>query len=446
MRLAKTSSIALALAFASLLASTASASVDAGSSASDEVSRQALNQDFVRLTRAGAWSFFSDPRAVQVRGKIFTGWTTMRGQVKVSSFDPGTGRIKITTVDSRISAGDDHENPALLVRNSGRITAFYSPHSGRIYPKGRKSRLYYRTTRRPADISSWNTKRSVPTNTRGNLGYTYPNPVALPAGKIFLAWRGGDWLPASALYKRGRWTRARGMIYSPHPRRPYVKTARDRRSNVLIAYNQDNPRQTRTNTYFIRYKPGRGYFRAGGRKIGGPNARVAAQKGDVVAWNGQNGRTWVMDVADAPDGSPVVLYAAGDRFSEMSYYLARYQAGSWTRTRIVGNGFDGQSKIPDSYHYYPSSGASLDHTDPDVVYLSRAVGPNLSMRVETWRLRARGNLNSGWSVVRNSPSTLNCFRPVGVRNGHVGDVAMMCGTYFSWLNFPTGIYLSRPRG
>lgn len=428
----------LALLLVAILATSASARVP--------ITRVAPNQDFYTLTAAGGWSFFGDPRSVQVKGKIFTGWTTMKGQVQVSQFDPATGATTIKTLGPRLSDGDDHENPSLLVKSDGRIMAFYSPHSGRLYPKKRKSQLYYRTTLRPADISAWTKYSTIPTNTfDGHLGYTYPNPVPLAGDKIFLTWRGGDWLPGVATFNGRKWTKARGMIYSPHPRRPYVKTAAGNGNTVLIGYNQDNPRQTRTNTYFMRYVPGMGYFKANGQKIGAPSRRIASQRGDVVAWHGQNGRTWVMDVAEDADGAPVVLFAAGDRHTEMFYYLARYQAGSWTRTRIVGNGFNGRTRIPPNYHYYPSSGASLDHTDPSVVYLSRAVGKNLAMRVETWRQKTPGNLSSGWNVTRNSPLDMHCFRPVGVRYGRVGDVAMMCGAYYSWLNFPSGVYLARPK-
>lgn len=407
--------------------------------------RLAPDQRFDMLTAAGAWSFFGDPRVVQVSGKIFAGWTTMQGQVKVGEFDPATGVTKVKTLGPRLSDGDDHENPSLLVHPDGRIMAFYSPHSGRLYPTRRKSQLYYRTTTRPADISSWTPYRTIPTNTfDGHLGYTYPNPVPLRGKKIFLSWRGGDWLPAMATWSGRRWSRARGMIYSPHPRRPYVKTASGNRGTVLIGYNQDNPRQTLTNTYFARFVPGRGYFKANGRRIGPSGKRFASQKGDVVAWGARRGRNWVMDVAETPDGTPVVLYAAGNRFTEMQFYVARYVAGSWRRTRLTGNGFNGKDAIPPSYHYYPSAGASLDHTDPNVVYLSRAVGKAMRMEVQTWRLKTPGNLDSGWFVTRNSPLGMNCFRPVGVRYGRVGDVAMLCGNYYSWLNFPTGVYLARP--
>ncbi len=410
------------------------------------LTRIAPNQTFDRLTAAGAWSFFGDSRAVEVRGKIFVGWTTMRGQVQVGQFDPATRSTKIVTLGPRLSDGDDHENPSLLVKKDGRIMAFYSPHSGRIYPKKRKSQLYYRTTRRPADISSWTKYRTLKSNTSdGRLGYTYPNPVRLPGDKIFLTWRGGDWLPAVATWNGKRWSRARGMIYSPHPRRPYVKTAEGRGGTVLIGFNQDNPRQTRTNTYFMRYKPGRGYYRADGRKITSAGRRVAAQKGGVVAWNGQNGRTWVMDVAEDRSGRPVVLYAAGDRHTEMYFFLARFERGRWKRTRIVGHGYNGRSKIPASYRYYPSAGAALDHKDPTVVHLSRAVGKSLQMRVETWRLKRASSLTSGWNITRRSPLDQNCFRPTAVRGGRVGDVAMLCGSYLSWLNFPSGVYLARDR-
>jgi hypothetical protein len=428
----------LALALAAIFASSAGASAT--------VTRVAPNQTFQTITGIGAWSFFGDARAVKVDDKYFLGWTTPSGQVQVGEYDPDSGKTTQITLGPRMEQGDDHENPSLMVRADGRLMAFYSPHSGRIYPKNRKSQLYYRTTINPADISKWTAFKTIPTNTfDGHLGYTYPNPVPLANNKIFLTWRGGDWLPAVATWSGKAWSHARGMIYSPHPRRPYVKTAQGLNKTVLIGYNQDNPRQTKTNTYFARYVPGKGYFRANGTKIANPLTRFPSQRGDVVAWNGQNGRTWVLDVAEDKHGSPYVVYAAGDRFSEMNFYLARYVAGSWKRTKIVDSGFNGKTLVPPSYHYYPSAGASLDHKNPNVIYLSRAIGSNLDMQVETWSLKSAGNLTGGWNVTRNSPLNMNCFRPVGVLGGEVGDVAMMCGNYYSWLNFPTGIFLAQPK-
>jgi hypothetical protein len=418
----------------------------AAASATQNVTQIAAEQNFQQFTAGGAWSYFGDPRAVETGGKRFIGWTTMIGQVQVSEQDTTTGKVQIKTLGPRMEEGDDHENPSLLVRPDGRITAFYSPHSGRLRPKKRKSQLYYRTTVKPGDISAWSAVKTIPTNTfDGHLGYTYPNPVPLSHNRIFLTWRGGDWLPGMAVLSKNRWSKARGMIYSPHPRRPYVKTAPGNNHSVLIGYNQDNPRQTPTNTYFARYIPGKGYFKANGQKIAGPSSRIPSQRGDLVASYKPAGRNWVMDVAETKSGAPVVLYAAGDRFKEMVFYIARYEAGRWVRAKIVGGGFNGKDLIPPSFHYYPSAGASLDHNKPSVVYLSRAVGADLNMRVETWKLKKSGNLDSGWDVSRNSPADMNCYRPVGVLGGRIGDVAMMCGAYYSWLNFQTGIYLATPK-
>ena len=71
-----------------------------------------------------------------------------------------------------------------------------------------------------------------------------------------------------------------------------------------------------------------------------------------------------MDVAETKSGAPVVLYAAGNRFREMVFYIARYEAGRWVRTKIVGGGFNGKTLIPPTFHYYPSAGATLTTQSP----------------------------------------------------------------------------------
>ncbi|MBJ7459269.1 MAG: BNR-4 repeat-containing protein, partial [Thermoleophilaceae bacterium] len=172
----------------------------AASAADGNVTKIAVEQEFQQFTAGGAWSFFGDPRAVEAGGKRFIGWTTMIGQIQVSEQNPRTGKIRTVTLGPRMEEGNDHQNPSLLVRPDGRITAFYSPHSGRLRPKKRKSQLYYRTTVKPADISEWSAVKTIPTNTfDGHLGYTYPNPVPLSGNRIFLTWRGGDWLPGMAV-------------------------------------------------------------------------------------------------------------------------------------------------------------------------------------------------------------------------------------------------------
>lgn len=400
-----------------------------------------------QLTGDGGWSFFGDPRAVASDGKIYTGWTTRTSLTVIEQIDEKTGARKSIALGPRLGALDDHNNPSIVVRPDGHIVAFYSPHSGRIKRTSKPPQLYYRVSTRAGDITKWTGIRRVTTNTPGGLGFTYPNPLELSGNRIWVAWRGGNWFPTYSVLRNNRWQQARTLIYNPSTRgkpRPYAKYAKGRGGSILVAYNENNPAQTNTNQYFARIKPGKGFYRASGRLIKSGVGPLSARQGDIVQANSLYGRSWVMDVAEDSRGRPVVVYAVGNRGHEMSYFYARYQNGRWQRTRMVNMGYNNPIESPDSYGYYATAGASLDHADPSKVYLSRAVGAERRMVVETWSLQEKESVQGGWVLTRNSPLDQNCYRPSSVRGAAVGTVAMMCGVYNNWYKFTTGIWLYRP--
>ena len=82
---------------------------------------------------------------------------------------------------------DDHSDPSIMVEPDGRLTLFWSGHNG--------GHMYYRTTLKPGDISAWTAVRTLEQGIRGPDGFTYPNPVLLPAeaNRLYLFWRGADW-------------------------------------------------------------------------------------------------------------------------------------------------------------------------------------------------------------------------------------------------------------
>lgn len=102
--------------------------------------------------------------------RTYIGWIDREGDIKVASYDHST-RLRTTAVLAWRLGIDDHNNPSLHVRPDGRLMAFYSR-------AGRKT-MRYRVSSRPEDITSWGRERTVPTNTSGPKGYTYPNPVQL---------------------------------------------------------------------------------------------------------------------------------------------------------------------------------------------------------------------------------------------------------------------------
>ena len=155
-----------------------------------------------RSLGTGAWCWFADPRGVHYEGahrRTYIGWVADDGDIKVSAFDHDSGIPTTVVLHSKLQI-DDHTNPALLVWPDGRIEVFYAGHNG--------DRMYYRVTRNPEDITSWEPEATISTNTSGHFGFTYPNPIRLSAeAKTYLFWRGGNWNPTS---RPGRTARAPG--------------------------------------------------------------------------------------------------------------------------------------------------------------------------------------------------------------------------------------------
>jgi hypothetical protein len=379
----------------------------------------------------GAWSWFGDPRAVYAKGSVYTGWISRAGNVRVARWFPDSGRVQVRTVKRHLGR-DDHNNPSLLVRRDGRISAFFSPHSGRyLPPPGIPKAMYVRTTRRPGDIRRWDPLRRVRPNTPGGLGWTYPNPVELRAERrIWLFWRGGNWQPTFSASRDGRhWSRARTLIRGPGDNRPYAKYASNGRDSIDVAYTEGHPGSYRTGIRYARYR--RGAIRtAGGRLIARMRSLpFAAGRGQSVYRPGRRGRAWVFDVARDGRGRPVIAYVTYPSESRPLYRYARWTGSRWRNHDVVPAG----PPIAGDY----AGGMSLDHEDPATVYLSRKVDGDFE--VERWHTRNGGR---GWthvSVTKGSRGVDN-IRPVAPR-GLRGDdtVVWLRGRYPGYRAYMTRV-------
>ena len=107
------------------------------------------------FSSGGAWSWFGDPRAVYHAGahhRTYVGWDAPDGSIQVASYDHDSGRRVMVTLKARFQV-DDHDTPSILVRPDGRLMVFWSAHTG--------NRMYYRTSRRPEDVTAWDRKSVV---------------------------------------------------------------------------------------------------------------------------------------------------------------------------------------------------------------------------------------------------------------------------------------------
>lgn len=378
----------------------------------------------------GGWSYFSDPRAVQVttpRKLLYAGWVTSLGSIVAGVFDPATQRVSTMVLQDRLQ-NDDHANPSLLALPDGRVTFFWSAHNGLF--------TYYRTTTRPGDVHSFGPLKVLPVRPSGDRLYTYTNPVLLPgeSNRLYLFWRSQYTHQAFATSDDLglTWSPARILLEEPG-QRPYVKYAA-KGDTIAMAFTRSHPDEATTGIYFLSYWRN-AFFRADGTAIGGMDdlPLAPAQTELVVDPSVLGGSAWVQDVAIGADDLPVITYVAtGDTHR---YHYVRYDGAAWHDTLLTdaGPGIATNGREP-SY----SGGISLDHSDPTTAYLSRRVGDRNV--VEKWHTADGGATFTSAAVSQDlTADNLRPTVPLGLTADDPTRVLWMSGSYRYFTDYTTTI-------
>jgi hypothetical protein len=383
-----------------------------------------------RVLGDGAWSWFADPRGVRYDGahmRTYVGWVAQDGDVKVSAYDHVTLSRTTVVLASRLQV-DDHANPAIQVLADGRLRVFYSAHYGDF--------MYYRTTRNPEDITSWDAPLTIPVNSPGTKGYTYPNPIHLSAeGTSYLFWRGGNHNPTFSTQADGAatWSPARTLVFVSG-QRPYIKYDTNGIDTINFAFTNAHPAAVAdVNIYYAAYRAG-GIFRANGTRIANLGTAIAPSQADTVYDTSR--KAWVHDVAIDATGRPVIVFASFATTSDHRYMYSRWTGTRWQTSEITAAG--GSISLDGKEPYY-SAGITLDHEDPATVYLSRLVSG--IYEVETWKTADGGVTWSRQAVT--SGDTVNNVRPISPRGliPPSGDMSVVWirGIYNSYVDYKTSI-------
>lgn len=395
-------------------------------------SAPAVDADRARILDlgAGSWCWFQDPRAVYLDGRTYAGWVDDAGYVVIARIGSGTlERVRIARLGTRVYH-DDHDAPALLVQPDGRVTAFYSAHSG--------PHMFARTTLEPRAIGTWGPQEALPPNPGGGGSFTYPNPAYLSSeGRTYLFYRGGGEPTFTTRDANGAWSPARLLIDEPGAV-PYLKVASNGRDTIYFAFTDGHPRNFVTSIYFAEYRQGV-LSRADGSPIAPiGSAPIRPQQAErVFQASAAGGRAWVDDVAVGPRGEPVVLYTTFPFTARAREY--HYAAWDGRRWQVHDLGPGGSTITGVAAERFYSGGIDLDHNDPSVVYAS--VGSFGHHRIErlstpdggrTWRRR--------WI----SAGSADGVRPVVPRGLPPGreQVLWMSGHYGRWQDPGTSILAS----
>ena len=403
-------------------------------------------EEFASFTGDGGWCWFSNPRAVSRDGKTYTGWVTQDGSVQAAELNHASGVVSTVDLHKQYQR-DDHDNPAFVFLPDGRLMAFYCRHANGL--------INSRPTVRPGDFTEWSPEVTLPIIDKGNIGMTYCNPHLLSEenNTLYLFWRGKSFKPTMAKSTDGgkTWTLAQ-VVFSraglPGGNRPYAQYASNGKDRIHFLFTDGHPRNEWSNSvYYVCYRGGAFYKADGTRICGADELPIRPEQADCIYDAKKTGaRAWVWDVAFDKNDHPVVAYTRLPTETDHRYHYARWDGKQWLDTELCAGGQWFPQTLPGKKESEPhySSGLSLDHSDPNVVYLSRPVDG--VREIERW-ITADGG-KSWKSEAVTAKSKFDNVRPVVVRN-HApdGPTALwmnLDGGYVQYTNYRTSIKMDRP--
>ena len=244
------------------------------------------------------------------------------------------------------------------------------------------------------------------------MGYTYPNPLRVD-GRLWLLFRGGNWQPSYTI-QGDRWSSARTLVRGPRYRkprnmgfarldrhRPYTKFDSDGK-RIHGVFTEGNLTEYRNSIYYASFDR-TGIYDAAGHRIARLGSAPPVQNLDRV--QGYSGyRQWALDIAASPFG-PIIVYMR--RKPRPEFWWARYDGTKWLNFKIT------------EYARSPRSpgavgGATLDHENPSIVYLSRVVAGRTRHDVEVWQTPDGGETWNHRTLTRAATDDLRPITPRGL--------------------------------
>ena len=349
------------------------------------------------LSDDGGWCWFEAPRALfqgsrLVIGSVASGWSNAaaRATPTSSSTISPPARPALVELHNQLEL-DDHDSPALLARPDGRLLTLYAKH-------GTENHFYYRlsTANTP---TTWAAEQTFTPTTATQLTYSNLFLLTGESNRVYDFYRGLD-----ASYKPSyaysddlgqTWHSGNVIINVPSTgtlQRPYARYVSNGTDTVHITYTEAHPRDFDNSIYHVYYKGGT-LYRSDGTAIHPlTQGLTTPSEGTRIFQGDANNVAWTVDIAlDPATGLPHVVYSVqlgsaglptGQGGTDMRYRYARWDGTAWRDRPLAYAGtrlYSGE----DDY----TGLASLDPTNPSVVYISTNANPTTGAALDEHRRR-----------------------------------------------------------
>lgn len=403
----------------------------------------------------GGWCWFQDARAVYLPsiGKVVYGYLDNAGHIRVREIDDSTLEVSSSVTLGSVEA-DDHDNPALLRRQSdGKLIAMWTTHVGNVYQSISTSADDITSLPSSSDKTAEFGGRS------GSAGFTYAHLFQLTgeAGTpkpIYFSVRYHNFfgLPfiglARSLDDGVNWKDIAGTdnaqsLLAEITYHKAVQNGDDRIDFAASNHPDDNDATYgHHGIYHFYYQGGNLYETDGtligavgsGSQAGGSYARTALTEVD----DGSGGICWIWDIAVDPDTNhPIIVYVVyEDTYPDgrWHYEYARWTGTAWETVEIAdaGGRFPSTSDLAHGGQY--AGGIVLDQVDPTICYFSSDDGTTYH---EIYRAIVTGSSVSITPIT--SGSSEKQARPIPVYNANLIKVLWNNGSYTDYFgNYSLG--------
>ena len=225
-------------------------------------------------------------------------------------------------------AGDRHSASSMLIDNSGYIHMFYGAHTGA---------LKYKKSTNPEDITSWTTMTDI-------NAVTYPQPIQLSDGTIYLFYRNGghtdDWVYRTSTDGGNSWNSPISFIDGVAPADAwYCMVTKGINDTIHVGFDwKDDTASTepiveahyRYNIYYM-FRDTDGHW----KNISGTIMTLPLSKSDADTYckvydSGSDiAQTPYVDVDE--NGNPYMLFITGGLYgsTNYAYKLAKWNGSAW---------------------------------------------------------------------------------------------------------------------